>query len=80
MDAESKRNMDQTIELISTSVDRTVALGRAIARVVRRGDVIALHGELGAGKTQWARGLAERIQSDICGHAGIHLEPSGFAY
>lgn len=33
------------------------ALGLALARVVRRGDVIALSGPLGAGKTSIARGL-----------------------
>jgi tRNA threonylcarbamoyladenosine biosynthesis protein TsaE len=33
------------------------ALGRALARVVRAGDVIALSGSLGAGKTSIARGL-----------------------
>lgn len=35
----------------------TLALGAALARVVRPGDVIALSGELGTGKTTLARGL-----------------------
>lgn len=52
------------IELVSTSVERTVALGRAVARIVQPGDVIALRGELGAGKTQWVRGLAEGLGAD----------------
>ncbi|MHB1157372.1 MAG: tRNA (adenosine(37)-N6)-threonylcarbamoyltransferase complex ATPase subunit type 1 TsaE [Phycisphaerales bacterium] len=51
-------------ELVSTSVERTVALGRAVARIVQPGDVIALRGELGAGKTQWVRGLAEGLGAD----------------
>ena len=35
----------------------TLALGRSIATVVRRGDVIALSGDLGAGKTTLSRGV-----------------------
>ena len=35
----------------------TLALGRSLAAVARPGDVIALHGDLGAGKTTLARGL-----------------------
>ncbi|MEM1444677.1 MAG: tRNA (adenosine(37)-N6)-threonylcarbamoyltransferase complex ATPase subunit type 1 TsaE [Planctomycetota bacterium] len=37
----------------------TVALGRAIGALVAVGDAIALDGQLGAGKTQLVRGLAE---------------------
>ncbi|MCC7204674.1 MAG: tRNA (adenosine(37)-N6)-threonylcarbamoyltransferase complex ATPase subunit type 1 TsaE [Phycisphaeraceae bacterium] len=42
----------------TTSVDATQVLARVIARHVRAGDLIALEGQLGAGKTQWVRGLA----------------------
>ena len=35
----------------------TLALGRSLAEVARPGDVIALYGDLGAGKTTLARGL-----------------------
>ncbi len=37
----------------------TIALGRKLGRVLRRGDVIFLQGDLGAGKTTLARGLIE---------------------
>ena len=43
---------------ISASADETVALGRAVAATLRRGDVLALCGELGAGKTHFVKGLA----------------------
>ncbi len=36
----------------------TAAVGEALGRVVEAGDVIALVGDLGAGKTGFARGLA----------------------
>jgi len=45
----------------SDSVDTTLAIGAAVARVAQAGDVIALSGELGAGKTQFVRGLADGL-------------------
>jgi tRNA threonylcarbamoyladenosine biosynthesis protein TsaE len=39
----------------------TEALGRRLARSLRAGDVLALHGELGAGKTCLVRGLAHGL-------------------
>lgn len=39
-------------------LDATLALGRALGAVVQPGDVIALVGEIGAGKTTLVRGLA----------------------
>ena len=46
-----------TIE--SGSPEETVALGRRIGERLEPGDVLALVGPLGAGKTQLTRGLAE---------------------
>lgn len=39
----------------------TKALGRVLGRHLRAGDLLALHGELGAGKTCLVRGLAEGL-------------------
>ncbi len=39
----------------------TRALGARLARLLRRGDVIALRGELGAGKTTLVRGLIQAL-------------------
>jgi len=42
----------------------TAALGAVIAASLRAGDVIHLHGDLGAGKTTLARALIQALQPD----------------
>jgi tRNA threonylcarbamoyladenosine biosynthesis protein TsaE len=42
----------------------TLALGAALAAEVRRGDVIAVTGPLGAGKTTLARGFIQKLAGD----------------
>ena len=49
---------------ISPSVEDTVAYGHTVATTLRRGDVIALCGDLGAGKTHFVKGVAAGVQSD----------------
>jgi tRNA threonylcarbamoyladenosine biosynthesis protein TsaE len=46
---------------ISRSPEETQALGEAWGRAARCGDVVALRGDLGAGKTQWVKGLARGL-------------------
>ena len=45
----------------SRSEDETAAVGRELARSLAAGDVVLLHGDLGAGKTALVRGLAEGL-------------------
>lgn len=45
----------------STSPDATRAFARRLAASLRPGDVVALHGDLGAGKTCFTQGLAEGL-------------------
>lgn len=54
------------LELTSGSEEDTDAIGRALGAVLRDGDVLALDGELGAGKTRLVRGLA----------AGMGIDPA----
>lgn len=48
-------------ERISTSPDQTAAIGEAMARDLRWGDVVLLTGQLGAGKTCLTRGIARGL-------------------
>lgn len=48
---------------ISRSPEETVAYGRAFAEHVRPGLVIGLKGDLGAGKTQFVRGITQGLGS-----------------
>ena len=50
-----------TVTLISHSPAETESLGAEWGRAARQGQVLALNGDLGAGKTQWVRGLARGL-------------------
>ena len=53
------------MEFISHSEAETEALGEKLARSLpERGAVIAMYGELGAGKTAFVRGLARGLEVD----------------
>jgi len=51
--------------------EATEAFGRRLAAQLRRGDVVALFGELGAGKTTLARGILAGL-----GHGGDVASPT----
>jgi tRNA threonylcarbamoyladenosine biosynthesis protein TsaE len=52
------------LTVISGSAAETVALGERLGALMREGDFIALTGELGSGKTLFARGVAAGIGVD----------------
>ena len=56
--------MTVSVVVESNSVEQTMAVGQAIARAAQPGDIIALDGELGAGKTQLVRGMATALDID----------------
>jgi tRNA threonylcarbamoyladenosine biosynthesis protein TsaE len=45
----------------SRSTSETIRIGKGIGSLLRPGDVVALVGELGTGKTQFIKGLAEGL-------------------
>jgi tRNA threonylcarbamoyladenosine biosynthesis protein TsaE len=49
---------------ISKTVEETMAAGARCGREARQGDVFALTGDLGAGKTQFVKGFVAGIESN----------------
>lgn len=47
--------------MVTTSERQTESIGRSLAAQLRPGDVLLLRGELGAGKTVFARGVARGL-------------------
>lgn len=57
------------LTILSPSPDQTVYVGHCLGRVLRAGDVLALEGQLGAGKTCLVRGIAQGMglgDSAVC--------------
>jgi len=51
------------LEILSASEEETSAAGETFGRSLHAGAVILLHGELGAGKTAFVRGLARGLEA-----------------
>lgn len=63
--------MDASLDLRTRSPEETRAVAAAIAKRLRAGDVVALLGELGSGKTCFVEGAARAL-----GYAGRVRSPS----
>ena len=53
--------IDLPAAILSLSVDETFALGKRLALMLVKGDVVALRGPLGAGKTYFTKGIARGL-------------------
>ncbi|MBF0533029.1 MAG: tRNA (adenosine(37)-N6)-threonylcarbamoyltransferase complex ATPase subunit type 1 TsaE [Candidatus Omnitrophica bacterium] len=51
-----------SIQFISHSNEETIRLGEEIGRALVAGDILALRGDLGAGKTTFIRGVAQGLR------------------
>ena len=51
----------QGIDLVSSSAEQTREIGARLGRRLRAGDLVLLHGDLGAGKTTLAQGIARGL-------------------
>lgn len=49
--------------IISNSAEETISVGREYGQNARKGDVFALSGDLGAGKTQFVKGFVAGLKS-----------------
>ncbi len=47
--------------MISNSVEETIGIGKSLAAKLKRGDCVALVGDLGSGKTVLTKGIAEGL-------------------
>lgn len=47
--------------MISNSIDKTIEIGAKLGKSLRAGDVVALIGDLGAGKTVFTKGIAQAL-------------------
>lgn len=62
---DNKTKFNYTLK--SNDEDDTVYLGKVIGKYAKKGDVIALNGELGSGKTVFVKGIGEHfgIKNDV---------------
>lgn len=58
---------DARINWVSRGEEATIELGRRLGCLLQPGDVVALHGPLGAGKTRFVRGVAAGMGIDDAG-------------
>ena len=49
------------MEFISNSLRQTYKIAKDYAKTLKAGDVVLLQGEMGAGKTQFTKGLAKGL-------------------
>jgi tRNA threonylcarbamoyladenosine biosynthesis protein TsaE len=54
----------RSLTVVTEAAGETAALGAEAARTLRAGDVVVLHGEVGAGKTTFVRGAARALGVD----------------
>lgn len=56
--------MEFKVVFETKSVEETQELGEKLGRLLTKGDLVALKGDLGAGKTAFARGIARGVGSE----------------
>ena len=55
--------MDLTMEILTHTPEETELVGQTLAKTLAPGSVVALYGDLGAGKTALVRGMARGLGS-----------------
>ena len=49
------------MDIVSASADRTAAIGKKLAGLLKPGDIVCLRGDLGTGKTVLSRGISQGL-------------------
>ena len=52
----------KTVSILSKGENETLQLGEKLAKRLRKGDIVCLQGELGAGKTTFIKGVAKGLK------------------
>lgn len=53
--------MYYTVRMVTNSERETIEFARRYARTLKKGDIVLLNGEMGAGKTVFVKGVAEAL-------------------
>ncbi len=56
--------LNELLPRTTSSVEETLTLGSVLASALEPGDIVALYGDLGAGKTHLAKGIASGLGID----------------
>jgi tRNA threonylcarbamoyladenosine biosynthesis protein TsaE len=51
------------MEVLTTSTEGTISIAVSFAESLTRGDVVALYGDLGSGKTQFVKGICRTLRA-----------------
>ena len=52
------------MQILTKNPQQTISLGKKIAKSLKEGDILALFGDLGSGKTTFTKGIAEGLGID----------------
>jgi len=58
-----------TLDIVTGSPEDTSRVGADLASLLKKGDFVALYGDLGAGKTAFVRGMASVLTPDASPHS-----------
>lgn len=54
------------MEFKTFSVEETIKLGEEIGKYLKKGDILTLNGDLGAGKTHFTKGIGKGLEVEEC--------------
>ena len=68
--------------MVTASEEETIRFAKEYAKTLRAGDVVLLHGELGAGKTAFVKGIAQwlGIEEEITSPTYAYMNDYGGLY